>query len=367
MWQSEGVWDPAQDPNRRSVRVLEHEGEHGPVTGHPSGPLFGDDVAAARRAAAAFRDPAPAPRPHHARTLADSLQGFVERYGWRAYALPVLVVVTVLSLFTTAGGGAAEPRNLRPADAGGAPASAAPPAAGDIALKSDQPGADAQDTALPAGALPSGADYTERGTGTFRVLPGTGPVVGRGALKRYSIEVENGITGIDLAQFADLVQTTLADRRSWAGHGDVRLQRVDSGPIDFHVTLTSSLTVRDLCGYEVQIETSCFLSAGSVPGVDVNRVVINNSRWVRGDAAYVGDLTAYRIYLINHEDGHALGHGHSMRCLPDGLAPVMMQQTIGLRARATGQMCQANPWPYPPGVKGAPGVEDAGSANSGES
>lgn len=356
MWQSEDVWEPADD---REV--------HGPAASRRSGvisPDRADDVAATRVAAA--RMAAPDLRPHHARTPADSLQDFIERYGWRAYALPVLVIVTVLSLLTAGGGGAAEPRGMRPADGAGAAASAPPAAPGDIALKSDQPGADAHDTVLPADALPAGGPYTERGTGTFRILAGTGPVVGHGALKRYSIDVENGITGIDLAQFADTVQSTLADPRSWAGHGDVRLQRVDSGPIDFHVTLVSSLTVRQLCGYEIHIETSCYLASGSVPGLDVNRVVINDSRWVRGDAAYVGDLKAYRVYLINHEDGHALGHNHSMRCLPGGLAPVMMQQTIGLRARATGQMCQANPWPYPPGAKGAPGVEDGGMGNVGE-
>ena len=90
------------------------------------------------------------------------------------------------------------------------------------------------------------------------------------------------------------------------------------------------MTVRSLCGYDIPIETSCFVPSGTA-GSNVNRVVINVARWVRGDAAYVGDLNAYRSYLINHEDGHALGHQHAHQCLPGGLAPVMMQQTIGLR------------------------------------
>src|SRR4029079_15471266 len=99
---------------------------------------------------------------------------------------------------------------------------------------------------------------------------------------------------------------------------------------------------------------SCY-SPAAMSGT--NRVVLNVSRWARGSTAYVGDLNAYRIYMINHEDGHALGHMHAHQCLPGGLAPVMMQQTFGLRSAATGQLCQANPWPYPPGVKGAPGAE----------
>jgi hypothetical protein len=132
------------------------------------------------------------------------------------------------------------------------------------------------------------------------------------------------------------------------------LQRVDSGRIDFHITLTSALTVRQMCGYTVHVETSCYAAAGVSPD---NRVVLNVARWVRGSTAYVGDLGAYRIYMINHEDGHALGHQHAHQCLPGGLAPVMMQQTFGLRSAATNDLCEANPWPFPPGAKGTPGAE----------
>jgi hypothetical protein len=98
----------------------------------------------------------------------------------------------------------------------------------------------------------------------------------------------------------------------------------------------------------------------------VNRVVFNISRWVRGSAAYVGDLATYRIYMINHEDGHAMGHQHAHQCLPGGLAPVMMQQTFGLRSAATGKICEANPWPYPVGAAGAPGAEQPDTAANNE-
>jgi Protein of unknown function (DUF3152) len=188
------------------------------------------------------------------------------------------------------------------------------------------------------------------------VIPGTGPVVGSGTVHKYTIEAEDGITGIDLTAFATEVQTVLSDPKSWTATRGVALERVDSGSVDFHITLTSSMTVRNLCGYDIPIETSCFAAAGSVPGLKVNRVVINDSRWVRGDPAYVGDLDAYRIYMINHEDGHALGHMHAHECLSNGLAPAMMQQTIGLKA-TSGQLCQANPWPYPVGATDAPGAE----------
>ena len=201
---------------------------------------------------------------------------------------------------------------------------------------------------LQSDALPAGAEYTQQGTGTFTVIPGTGPVVGTGTVHRYTIEVENGITGIDLTAFAATVQTVLSDPRSWtAGGAAMALQRVDSGPVDFHITLTSSITVRSLCGYDIPIETSCFAPAGQYAST-VNRVVINDSRWVRGDAAYIADLDVLPEYMINHETGHALGHLHAHNCLSNGLAPAMMQQTIGLKT-PSGQICQANPWPYPAG------------------
>jgi hypothetical protein len=286
------------------------------------------------------------------RTLADTWQDFAARYGWRAYALPVLLVVTVVALMTTTEVGKKVAH--RATSAGKHPAAPPPVASPSFTLKNDAGGGSVNDTVLKAAALPPGPAYSTQGDGTFRILRGTSPVVGTGHLYRYSIEVENGVKNVDLAQFQSLVVQTLSDRRSWSGHG-VSLERVDSGPIDFHVSLTSSLTVRKLCGYDIKVETSCYAPAGGAS--DVNRVVFNDARWVRGSAAYVGDLATYRVYMINHEDGHALGHEHAHQCLPGGLAPVMMQQTFGLRSAATDKMCQANPWPYPPGAKGAPGAE----------
>jgi hypothetical protein len=283
--------------------------------------------------------------------LRRAIRAFVARYGWRAYALPILTIVTVVTLVTIA---APSRRAQPPAASAARPTSHAHAAPGSDSsvLKSDQGGgANILNEALASDVLPAGPAYTVRGDGTFRVLPGRTRVVGTGTLHRYTVEVENGVTGVDLAAFARLVDRVLDDPRSWSGHhSGIALQRVDSGPVDFHFTLASSMTVRSLCGYEQRIETSCWAPDKGA------RVVENVARWVRGAVSYIGDLDAYHEYVINHETGHALGHMHSHVCLSNGLAPVMMQQTIGLKS-VRGKICQANPWPYPPGVTNGLGAE----------
>jgi hypothetical protein len=267
-----------------------------------------------------------------------------------------LVVITVLALFTTntknvrnviTGNGGSTSRG----DAGSPP----PEAAASGQVKVDTPGAGALNTALPALALPPGPAYTDKGSGTFATIPGTSAVIGKGQLFRFSIEVENGITGVDLNAYANAVMSSLSNAQSWTANGIQSLQRVDSGTVDFHVTLVTPMTVRQFCGYDLPVETSCYARDHD------NRVVLNLARWVRGAKLYSSDLGTYRIYAVNHEVGHALGHNHSHKCLNGGLAPVMMQQTIGAKT-ANGTICQANPWPYPKGVTDAPGPEEAGSA-----
>ena len=301
------------------------------------------------------------------RSAGDTWRDFAHRYGWRAYALPVLIVLTIAALFTTnqvarkaAGGTGGQAAGHAGAGNGHAGPAGPPVASGSIALKDDQASSSQKinNDVLKAAALPPGPAYPMQGDGSYRILPGTSNPVGSGPLHRYSIEVENGVTGVDLKQFQHLVVSTLSDPRSWSGHG-VSLQRVDSGQIDFRISLTSAHSVRTFCGYTIHVETSCF-------DANSGRVVLNVARWVRGSTAYVGDLAAYRVYMINHEDGHALGHQHAHQCLPGGLAPVMMQQTFGLKSAVSGKMCGANPWPYPPGAKGAPGPEQSDTPQNDE-
>ena len=310
------------------------------------------------------------PRRRRRLTPAERVRLFARRWGWRAYAIPLLAVITIVALMSSTSShrsGVTASKNAVVAAGKPKQVPVAPP---QFSLKADAPGANAVLAAPKGSALPKGAAFTSQGNGTFRVLSGSSPVVGKGTLYRYSIDVENGIDDIDLGQYQTMVQHVLSDPRSWSGHG-IALKRVDSGQIDFHVTLTSSLTVRNLCGYSIPVETSCYAPRYSVDGLDVNRVVFNDARWVRGSTAYLGDVATYRTYMINHEDGHALGHEHAHQCLPGGLAPVMMQQTFGLRPVHGTRICQANPWPYPTGaggkvVRGAPGAEQPDTPDNDE-
>ena len=168
------------------------------------------------------------------------------------------------------------------------------------------------------------------GSGTLLVVPGSSAVHGRGPLRRFTVEVESGL-GEPPAAFARAVERVLFDERSWGGAGRLSFQRVSSGPVSFRVVLASpSLTDRLCRPLDTGGVLSCYMRG---------RAVLNALRWHTGAASYAGDLAAYRVYMVNHEVGHALGHGHRYACGAGGLAPVMIQQTKGLRG------CRRNPWP----------------------
>jgi hypothetical protein len=287
-------------------------------------------------------------------------RGFLSTYGWRVYAVPVLVALTVLVFVQTAGDDPAQtPQRLEAAQ-------------GDDSANSDVyddgPGvserpAVPQNLKIPTADLPPGPAYPQAGGGEWTVMPGRTARVGTGGrLYTYTIEVEKGIDltpygGPD--SFGRLVDSTLADPRGWPATGQVSVQRVDgNADPDIRISLSTPETVHrpDYCGYSIKYESSCWRRSEK-------RVMINLARWVRGALAFGGDIGSYREYAINHEIGHAFGNGHEGCPQDGGLAPVMMQQTFGTAnnyvaqlndqagnsdpVNADGKTCRFNQWPNP--------------------
>ncbi|NES12545.1 MULTISPECIES: DUF3152 domain-containing protein [Micromonospora] len=195
-------------------------------------------------------------------------------------------------------------------------------------------------TPAPVLALPGPVPTQGRGSFAYDSRPG--PVLGRaGAVRRFRVAVENG-SGQDVHAFGDAVQRALAGPGSWVDGGSVRLRRVAPGEgYDFTVYLATRVTAGRLCGNGgIDIRkggvpyTSC-----RVPG----KVVINLDRWQTSAPHLVAagmPLETYRLYVINHEVGHQLGHHHEGCPAVGRPAPVMQQQTLFLGG------CRANPWPY---------------------
>ena len=171
----------------------------------------------------------------------------------------------------------------------------------------------------------------ESGTGSFDVAGGTAPAPGPGTVRTLRVEVERDLP-VDRDRFAAFVMTTLNDSRGWGHDGAMSFARTD-GDAPITVVLASPDTSADLCG---DLDTRGRLSCRNGP-----RVVLTYHRWVTGTDEYADNLTGYRQYLVNHEVGHALGHGHERCPGPGQPAPVMQQQTLGLKE------CTQNSWPHP--------------------
>jgi hypothetical protein len=205
------------------------------------------------------------------------------------------------------------------------------------------PGASASAEPSPTGPVTYTGAVT--GPGTFTYASGHSGVLGtRGTLHRFRVAVEKG-TGQDANEFAAFAVKILGDKRSWIGGGNVRLQQVDgNSSYDFILYLATPGTTEKMCltgGLHTEKFTSC-----RIPG----KVIVNLARWITSVPDYNAPLSVYQGYAINHEVGHELGHGHEACPGPGQLAPVMQQQTYGLKG------CLANPWPYLDGKRyaGAP-------------
>ncbi|MFD6281064.1 DUF3152 domain-containing protein [Streptomyces sp. NPDC060209] len=191
-----------------------------------------------------------------------------------------------------------------------------------------------------ATAFPLAPDL--KASGKFEAVAGLAKAPGKGHKYRYRIDIEKGL-GLDSGLFADAVQKTLNDDRSWAHNGAMTFERISSGEPDFVITLASPGTTAVWCEKSGLDTTEDNVSCDSAA---TDRVMINAYRWAQGASTFGADkLLPYRQMLINHEVGHRLGHNHVSCSTPGALAPVMQQQTKTLDL--DGIKCRPNPWVYP--------------------
>ncbi|MFG3040171.1 DUF3152 domain-containing protein [Streptomyces sp. NPDC048330] len=280
-------------------------------------------------------------------------RGGTHRSGTRL-GLPAMVLMTVvlgagaaLADFddTTDGKAAAPPAAGRTADAESPRATASP------ATRSEQPAPTAK-PAPPSSTPPPMPAPTPRptgtpqrtaskkpvvprsGAGTFTTARSTGAPTGAGGtLRRYRVQVENGIA-LSAQETATEIQRILAHPRGWAAHGRGRFQLVSENA-DFVIRIATPDTADALClrqGLRTHGELNCETADG---------VVVNLKRWMLGSPTFAGPPEEYRHLIINHEVGHEIGLRAHLGCPGPGRpAPAMMQQIKGLHG------CRSNAFPY---------------------
>ena len=162
---------------------------------------------------------------------------------------------------------------------------------------------------------------------------GSGAIATSSQVVTYDVGTRGEVQG-SLAEFEALVEETLNDERGWM-RAHVRFEKVSSNAM-MHVILAAPAEVEAAAPGGCSAELSC--RVGSL-------VLINDDRWMEGSESYNAlglAIEDYRQMVINHEVGHFLGHDHIMVCgTQSGLAPVMLQQSTGLRG------CLPNKWPLP--------------------
>lgn len=161
-------------------------------------------------------------------------------------------------------------------------------------------------------------------TGVYERVAGSVVRQGSGTPRTYRVEVETG-TRQSATDFGASVDGTLSDPAGWTGLGRWSFQRLDRDDVDFVIRLATPATVDRVCA-KAGLDTRGYVSCRSG-----TFVMVNLDRWMYAVPDYRGDVARYRKYVINHEVGHQLGYGHEACPGPGRPAPVMQQQTFGLK------------------------------------
>lgn len=158
---------------------------------------------------------------------------------------------------------------------------------------------------------------------------------GTGAMNTFRVQIDE-VLDESRALTTAYIDWILSHDRSWIGDGSIMWRRV--GPeaaADLTIVLAAPATVDALC---LPLRTGGYFSCrnGDTIGINVNR-------WNTATDWWPATLHVYRSYVINHEVGHYLGHGHATCPGPGEPAAVMQQQTKRLDG------CVANGWVFPEG------------------
>lgn len=196
-------------------------------------------------------------------------------------------------------------------------------------------------TQLTGSEVPNGAtspDTPDTGNGQLVTVPGTWKGSGIGRVLRYQVRVEEGVP-LDAQVAARSIHSVLNDPRGWGGDGSVSFERTD-GAADFQIVIVTPATTDKLCWpLNTRGHDNCRVGTN---------VVLNARRWITGSEMWpeLGKtMDDYRIYEINHETGHFLGHDHEYCAGVGKLAPVMKQQSSDSGDKNDG--CVPNGWPFP--------------------
>ena len=178
---------------------------------------------------------------------------------------------------------------------------------------------------------PMAAGANANGTNTLSTANAAGHMVG-GVKVIYYKTLVWGEVAADFGEFKTRVAETLNDARGWTRAG-LKFVEVASGQ-DVNIILSDPASLEATVGCSGDLSCTTWN----------NEVIINDIRWREGtEASRAGGMSTreYQHMVINHEMGHWLGHyAHETQCTAGGPAPVMLQQSTGLRG------CDSfNAWP----------------------